>query len=754
LLVVALQVAWLWDVLAGDATLFTRDVLIFLIPFKSEAGRLLASGHAPWLSERLMGGMPLWGHPSAEVVDPATLLFAWLEDQPWRAFGLAVVFHGTLAAMGAYALARVLGLRVGLATVVAVAYLGCGPVASAWTIKSMATVSLPWMLTGAALLARGSAPWGAALLALGSAVACLHPDPPAVASAGGLALLTVWHRARRSTRAIALLRACVSGGLGVLCCAVFLWPAWQVISASTRATQSQWAVSTTLGWRWVEFFAPNPLGVPGATGSLMGAMGRLTSSLPYVGSLYLGASGWLGLLTRGKKKLERAYLGAAALLVLAAHGDAIPGTAPLWSLVHARFPDKLLLPAYLLVIVAAAKGIQRVMHRRDRHATGPFAAAAGVALLGMAAAVPLSTLLLNALPGEPTPHHGLDIEFCSEQLRLGLSLLAVSAVTAALLVPRGNARLAIPVWLLLACLEAALGSTTALPTGRLDAMVAGGVFGAAALPKGTRLATGDSQHLFARMPSRTTPELPPSTASFEAFRRLEPSTGTLLGFSYPVSPDVGGFDHLLTAMALYTWMPRLNPDAALKVLRVWGVDVLLSHAETPGDGVTIQRLDRGMQGGMVLHHFVNAPPPTTVHAAWESVASGEQAVLRVSQGAPGPVVVGPRQGGAPAADTMPRLAVEEHRDGVLRARVTSTTESLLVHRVTLKKGWEATVDGTTVQPWLVNALHLGVVVPAGEHTVALRYSPPGLMAGAVVSALAWLVLGAWCVALRRKRAVD
>ena len=109
-----------------------------------------------------------------------------------------------------------------------------------------------------------------------------------------------------------------------------------------------------------------------------------------------------------------------------------------------------------------------------------------------------------------------------------------------------------PVWLLLACLEAALGSTTALPTGRLDALVAEGVFGAAPLPKGARLATGDSQHLFARIPSRTRPELPPYTASFEAFRRLEPSTGTVLGFSYPVSPDVGGFDHLLTAMALYT----------------------------------------------------------------------------------------------------------------------------------------------------------------------------------------------------------
>lgn len=56
-----------------------------------------------------------------------------------------------------------------------------------------------------------------------------------------------------------------------------------------------------------------------------------------------------------------------------------------------------------------------------------------------------------------------------------------------------------------------------------------------------------------------------------------------------------------------------------------------------------------------------------------------------------------------------------------------------------QSGWTATVDGEPTE--LVEADHAGVAVAldAGRHEVALRYEPPGLRAGALISALALAV---------------
>jgi hypothetical protein len=55
--------------------------------------------------------------------------------------------------------------------------------------------------------------------------------------------------------------------------------------------------------------------------------------------------------------------------------------------------------------------------------------------------------------------------------------------------------------------------------------------------------------------------------------------------------------------------------------------------------------------------------------------------------------------------------------------------------------------------WRCNLLMRAVPVAAGTHTIRLRYSPPGLVAAAIVSAIASLLLLALAVLLRRRSTI-
>ena len=47
---------------------------------------------------------------------------------------------------------------------------------------------------------------------------------------------------------------------------------------------------------------------------------------------------------------------------------------------------------------------------------------------------------------------------------------------------------------------------------------------------------------------------------------------------------------------------------------------------------------------------------------------------------------------------------------------------------------------------------LALRLPAGDHSVSLRYTPPGLAAGLGLSALSLAAVAAWLLLQRRKRA--
>ncbi len=85
--------------------------------------------------------------------------------------------------------------------------------------------------------------------------------------------------------------------------------------------------------------------------------------------------------------------------------------------------------------------------------------------------------------------------------------------------------------------------------------------------------------------------------------------------------------------------------------------------------------------------------------------------------------------------------------------VISTSASqpaLLVQTDSFYPGWQATLDGEAVPLLRADLLFRGVAVPAGEHTVELRYRPPLIRAALLVSPLALLGLLGLCFWRRRE----
>ena len=98
----------------------------------------------------------------------------------------------------------------------------------------------------------------------------------------------------------------------------------------------------------------------------------------------------------------------------------------------------------------------------------------------------------------------------------------------------------------------------------------------------------------------------------------------------------------------------------------------------------------------------------------------------------------------------PAGSVGAGRWGPSSVAVTVAAErpALLVVSQAWFPGWRAEVDGEAADVVRVDGVVQGVPVPAGDHEVVLRYRPPGLVLGAVVTVTTAAALAGWAL-LRR-----
>lgn len=92
--------------------------------------------------------------------------------------------------------------------------------------------------------------------------------------------------------------------------------------------------------------------------------------------------------------------------------------------------------------------------------------------------------------------------------------------------------------------------------------------------------------------------------------------------------------------------------------------------------------------------------------------------------------------------------------GRVRAELTVFSDCLLVIAESYHPRWRATVDGRPAEVRRVNCGLLGLSLPAGQHSIELRYQPPWAYAAAGAVSLLTLLGGVWMVVRRQCSGVE
>ena len=105
-----------------------------------------------------------------------------------------------------------------------------------------------------------------------------------------------------------------------------------------------------------------------------------------------------------------------------------------------------------------------------------------------------------------------------------------------------------------------------------------------------------------------------------------------------------------------------------------------------------------------------------------------------------------------AVPALQRQGLENVEIGTdtIRGSITVDQPKLMCLTVSYSEGWRAFLDGEEVPVLITNGRYLGLVIPAGQHSVELRYATPWLKAGAWVSLAGLLVLAGMIIMDRRR----
>jgi hypothetical protein len=162
-------------------------------------------------------------------------------------------------------------------------------------------------------------------------------------------------------------------------------------------------------------------------------------------------------------------------------------------------------------------------------------------------------------------------------------------------------------------------------------------------------------------------------------------------------------------------------------------------AAGPGGGVSadlIRPSDDGLRlafaGDLRIYERTNALPRIRWAARSEVISDGGERVQFIGSGSVPDDTVILSEGAAGGSGQPADVEVLEDSE-VIEVSVDAEGDGYLVIADGIQHDWVATLDGEEVD--LVEADHAGVAVPvpAGEHTIEVRYQPRGQKAGAVIS---------------------
>jgi hypothetical protein len=708
---------------------YERDILMTALPLRQYAAERLRSGHLPqWYPYELFG-VPFAGSLVASPFHPQMLLFLLLK--PAVALKWSLLLGSLFGLAGAYRLAR--ELRASRPAAVAGAFaFGFGGYAVSLASNPpflVPLVTMPWVLAAAHRVARRDDWRDVAALAWWWGLVLLGGDAQSFLECGvlGLAILIATGLRRRSALGFA-----AATGLAAGLVAVEVLPALAVEDESIRAT---WQPSAGLASIW----ALNPLRLLDfAVPRLVPIDQRLEFGRVFEGQLDLFAStlfvGGVVLLLATialvrETRTALLWFGLAIIGVVLALGHTGGVLELLWKIApplgRLRFPEKYVGIAAVSLTPLVALGVDSTLRSPRR-----------IAVIGLAAG---SVVLLAGVFVPPPTFGGVAKAWILEHATISPELtLALGAHLRDGLIRTGAWMLALGGGLYF--LENAGQMAVLIPAAILGELW----FGNAGRTPLASNALVDDPGEFARILTRLTQDEEPPP-------RVVPAQGGSRGKEVPdddlvrrihlwLMPDDSGRGHVVSfdenssaererTMSLLfgrdaptpsVWWPRFNVCYRVADWRHparAGEDVVFSDPESATKLVRVTCRPRAW--------LANA-----VHA--ETRAEARQAMRDLPEDAivweGGPALSG-------AGGTTHWLAAEPER---LRLDVDSTAPSALFISEAYARGWTATVDGRTADIYPADVAGRGISVPAGHHTVEMRYEAPLFWTGLMVTLLASL----------------
>jgi hypothetical protein len=775
-LMAAAVLATFSEALLTSHVFYQRDIHAYWLPHLVAFRRAAAEGSLPLWNPWVGFGAPFLADASFELAYPPTWLALVLPLAVH--FKLMAIGHALLAAWGAFALARGLGMGRAAAAAAGGAYALAGPF-----LSSMSTLHhfpgaawLPWVLLALRSVLRNPGLGSGLRLGVVAGIQLLAGSFDLCAMAallGGGQLAAHLARRRPSGRDVAVLvRHLVLAAALALSIGAAQW--------MPTAGRALGGLRSTQDFRTRTYWSLHPVSLADL------AVPRLVSELPLdaptrdalfegreplYGCLYLGvvtlALAALALVLRAPGSLPLA--GGAFAFLLASLGRHTPLYArllevPILGLL--RYPEKYLVPVAFCVALLAAVGAERLRadwteaDRRRARALAAFLL--GVALVFVAAASWARTLpdfLSVALQPADSWRAG---HVAAVKLGRSAALLALVA----LLLWRRATRVSAESRLLVAILLLGAADLVAVARGTNPLAPAALLEGR---PEALALLS-------------TAPDAGRVHAASEGRRCLDPGEGppgwekpwvAALGFQDTLRPPAGvrwglfgSYDGEFTGLGPAWAAPPtravedlLGTPPGLRLLQLGGVEHVLFVGHALPEGLT--RLATLPSAYVCPLNVLRVPAtlPRAYVVGGERVESSEGAALGVlldpSFDPRGEVLLprglGRVEGGAPGPGGAARVVSRSLN--ALDVEADLAGSGVLVVLEAFDAGWRATVDGRRAAVLRANGLFRAVRLSPGRHHVRLTYEPVAAKAGLGLSAaglLAAATLAGWLAGRGRR----
>ncbi len=776
-------------VLFFGQTLYLRDLYLYFLPQKALVADAWRNATLPLWNPNLHGGMPLLADISNSALYPSNLLYLLMPTV--QAFNLDIVLHTIVASLAAYLLARTLGLGQIAAWVAGIGFAYCGFALSLtnFMVVHLARPYLPLMvLCWHRFLAGDGRRWWIATALLGG-LQILAGGPEMIAithlTLGGWTVArwiadrtrSPWRLLRAGTALGAMVATVIALG------AVQLLPMLDLVAGGERGSgfrYEDWSRWSLPLWRLPElvvagFFGP----VDTYAAADYWGMNRVDFGYPYMLSVYFGA-GLLALAVLGAispprltaplpHPFVRLLAALAVISGLVALGRAWPFFELLFDTLPPvrlfRFPIKALGLATLPVALLAGLGLDRLVHRDSEPARGLgrllsirlviMTMAAVGSFSGMAAVLTLglprvSGPILQTVFGrsDEAVHAGLTTVLGHTAL---FALLA-AAIMWALSNP-SHSEASAPTrqrWLLISlagllALDLLIAGRATNPAAPAD-LVTDPPPAIAAI----REAVGTGR-LYRTLDPAV--ELPvPTNEAIWRYRFNIDGLAHYLGASFGL-PVIFHADYNGLApqpiVKLEEVIKSLPWERRLGMLAAAGVSAVITAEAPDVPGLAIRHRFEASGRTLQLYQNTQQTPDASLVGIWQPARDQDHALRALAHPRFDPrlhVVIDDPTETLPKPSTacldpepQARVVARDPRQWSITTK--SACDRILVLQQRLDNGWQVNVDGAPARALRANLAFAAVRLPAGEHQIIWRYTPPGLVLGAALSILTLLGLG-------------